>query len=345
MNIVVLAGGLSPERDVSLSSGALIASALSRRGHAVKIVDLYEGIDDIPQDPSVLFERGKSYSSPVGESEPDLDAVRRRCGGREALIGPGVLELCAAADVVFLGLHGSIGENGQLQATLDCAGIKKYTGTGYTGALLSMDKDLSKQLLSRAGVPTAGWIYFEVGKNTREDIIEKVGLPCVVKPTSCGSSVGVTLVHCVEELDAALAAAQKYESKLVVERMIKGRELTVGVLDGQALPPVEIIPKAGFYDYKNKYQSGMTTEICPAPLTDDETARVQELALTTFRALRMEQYGRIDFIYGEDGVFYCLEANALPGMTPTSLLPQEAATVGIKYDELCEKLAQMAKNK
>ena len=117
------------------------------------------------------------------------------------------------------------------------------------------------------------------------------------------------------------------------------------MIDGKALPPVEIIPKTGFYDYKNKYQSGMTTEICPAPLTEDETKKVQELAVATFHALRMEQYGRVDFIYGEDGIFYCLEANALPGMTPTSLLPQEAAAVGIGYDELCCMLAEMAKNK
>lgn len=345
MNIVVLAGGLSPERDVSLSSGALIASALSRRGHAVKIIDVYEGICDLPDDITAVFERGKSYSSPVGEAEPDLDAVRRRNGNRDALVGPGVLEVCAAADVVFLGLHGAIGENGQLQATLDCAGIKHYTGTGYAGALLSMDKDLTKQLISRAGVPTADWIYFDTATGKKSDITENVGLPCVVKPTSCGSSVGVTIVRSADELDAALAAAEKYESKLVVEKMIKGRELTVGVLDGKVLPPVEIIPKAGFYDYKNKYQSGMTTELCPAPLTDDETRKVQELAVRTFRALRMEQYGRVDFIYGEDGVFYCLEANALPGMTPTSLLPQEAAAVGIGYDELCDMLADMAKNK
>ena len=209
MNIAVLAGGLSPERDVSLSSGALIASALSRRGHAVRIVDIYEGLEHIPDDPTVLFERGKSYSSPVSDTAPDLDEIRRRFGGRKALIGPGVLELCAAADVVFLGLHGAIGENGQLQATLDCAGIRHYTGTGYTGALLSMDKDLSKRLMSRAGVPTAEWIYFDTEKGSSQEIISKIGLPCVVKPTSCGSSVGVTLVYNSDELDSAIAAAQK----------------------------------------------------------------------------------------------------------------------------------------
>lgn len=345
MNIVVLAGGLSPERDVSLTSGSLIASALSRCGHGVKLIDVYEGIEELPDDIVAAFEYGKSYTAHVGEKEPDLDAIIARNGGRTSLIGPGVLEFCAAADVVFLGLHGGIGENGQLQAALDCAGIRHYTGTGYIGALLSMDKDLTKQLLTRADVPNAEWVYFGKGEATEERIMTSVGLPCVVKPTSCGSSVGVTLVHDAAELRAALTAAEKYDSDVIAERFIKGRELTVGVLDGVALPPVEIIPKAGFYDYKNKYQSGMTTEICPAPLSDSETQTLGELAVRASRALRMEQYGRIDFIYGEDGVFYCLEANALPGMTPTSLLPQEAAAVGIGYDELCCKLAEMAKNK
>ncbi len=345
MNIVVLAGGLSPERDVSLTSGSLIASALSRRGHGVKFIDVYEGVAELPNNLKTAFEYGKVYTAHVSEKEPDLDVVISRNGGRTSMIGPGVMELCAAADVVFLGLHGGIGENGQLQAALDCAGIRHYTGTGYIGALLSMDKDLTKQLLTRAGVPNAEWIYFGKGEATADAVMNSVGLPCVVKPTSCGSSVGVTLVHDAAELKTALTAAEKYGSDVIVERFVKGREFTVGVLDGKALPPVEIIPKAGFYDYKNKYQSGMTTEICPAPLSDNETQKLGELAVRAFAALRMEQYGRIDFIYGEDGVFYCLEANALPGMTPTSLLPQEAAAIGIGYDELCCKLAEMAKNK
>jgi D-alanine-D-alanine ligase len=127
--------------------------------------------------------------------------------------------------------------------------------------------------------------------------------------------------------------------------MIKGREFTIAILDGKALPPVEIIPKCGFYDYKNKYQSGLTEEICPAHLTEDENKRLAEAALAAFSALRMEMYGRADFILGSDGEFYCLEVNALPGMTPTSLLPQEAAAVGIGYDALCELLVKLAYKK
>ena len=340
MKITVLAGGLSPERDVSLSSGALIATSLSRSGHEVLLVDLYRGLDAPPE-----FQKGKEYRYRVDTLEPNLSELKRECHGREVPIGPRVIDACRAADVVFLALHGAVGENGQLQATLDCNGIKAYTGTGYIGALLSMDKDISKRLMSEAGVKNAEWIYFDTCGDSTAQITEKIGFPCIIKPSSCGSSVGVTRVFSEDELEAAIAAAAKYERFLIVEKFIEGRELTVGVLDGRALPPVEIIPKSGFYDYKNKYQSGMTLELCPAPLTDEETARLGELALRAFSALRMEMYGRADFILGKDGEFYCLEVNALPGMTPTSLLPQEAAAVGIGYDELCELLVELAYKK
>ncbi|MCQ2354032.1 MAG: D-alanine--D-alanine ligase [Clostridia bacterium] len=342
MNIVVLAGGLSPERDVSLTSGSLIANALIRRGHNVALVDVYCGLDNIPADIKSLFRNDKVYSYHVEKAEPDLDAVKASCGGREALIGPGVIELCTAADVVFVGLHGAMGENGQLQATLDNLGIRHYTGTGYIGALLSMDKDISKRLMTEAGVPNAEWVYFDTEKDDPSVICEKIGFPCVIKPSSCGSSVGVSRVFTNEELKTALSAAKKYERFIIAEKMISGRELTCAVLDGVALPPVEIIPKSGWYDYANKYQSGATTEICPAPLTEEQTRRIGEVALNAFHALRMEMYGRADFILGDDGEFYCLEVNALPGMTPTSLLPQEAAAVGIGYDELCDKLVHLA---
>ena len=345
MNIVVLAGGLSPERDVSLTSSSLIANALMRRGHNVALVDVYRGLDRVPEDISSLFVTGVEYSYRVETSEPDLDALKASCGGQEALIGPGVTELCRAADVVFVGLHGGMGENGQLQATLDNMGIKHYTGTGYIGALLSMDKDIAKRLMNAAGVPTPEGVYFDTERDSADLIEKKVGFPCVIKPASCGSSVGVSKVYDRAGLDAALAAAKKYERHVLAEKMISGRELTCAVLDGKALPPVEIIPKSGWYDYANKYQSGATTEICPAPLTAAETARVGELAIKAFNALRMEMYGRADFILSDSGEIYCLEVNALPGMTPTSLLPQEAAAVGIGYDDLCELLVDLAYKK
>lgn len=345
MKIAVLAGGLSPERDVSLTSGSLIATSLSSSGHSVALVDLYLGIREMPADIDSLFIKNGKYSYRVESAEPELDALIAANGGRTAPIGEGVIDICRAADVVFLALHGSIGENGQLQATLDCHGIKCYTGTGYIGALLSMDKDISKRLMSEAGVKTPRWAYIDTSDPNASGIAESIGMPCVIKPASCGSSVGVSIINGREGLNEAIAAGARYERFLIAEQMIKGREFTVAILNGRTLPPVEIIPKCGFYDYKNKYQSGLTDEICPAELTEEQNLRLSAAALNAFSALRMEMYGRADFILGEDGEFYCLEVNALPGMTPTSLLPREAAAVGIGYDELCELLVKLAYEK
>lgn len=344
MNIVVLAGGLSPERDVSLTSGSLITAALKRKGHKVLLLDVYLGIKEVPSDPYLLFTDKTTEKFSVSHEIPDLDALKRESGNGERLIGDNVLTLCAIADAVFLALHGAMGENGQLQATLDNFGIKNYSGSGYIGSLLAMDKNISKQLLVGAGINTPKWVY--CGANvTAEHIERSVGLPCVIKPCSCGSSVGISIVNTREELDKALAFATKYEDKLVIEEKIEGREFTMGILDGVTLPPVEIIPKDGFYDYKNKYQAGATTEICPADITENELKLMSITTKVVFEALQLSGYARIDYILDGDGKLFCLEANTLPGMTPTSLLPQEAAAVGIGYDELCDKIAHLAYNK
>ena len=235
-----------------------------------------------------------------------------------------------------------MGENGQLQATLDVHGIR-YTGSGYLGSALAMDKDIAKTLLEHAGIRTPRGVRVATGKlPALSEIIRQVGLPCVVKPCSCGSSVGVCMADTEEELATAIAAAGAYESHIMIEHRIFGRELTCAYLDGKALPPVEIIPKSGFYDYKNKYQANATTELCPAPLNDAELKAVQCATERGFAALRLSTYARFDYILDRDGLLWCLEANTLPGMTPTSLLPQEAAAAGIGYDELCERLAYSA---
>lgn len=336
MKITVLAGGLSPERDVSLTSGSLIANALRKKGHRVLLLDVYEGIRELPLDPDTLFQSDVTDTYHVSEAVPDLDALRARCGNGDALIGPNVLRLCAMADKVFIALHGSMGENGQLQATLDSHGIS-YTGSGYVGSLLAMDKDLAKRLFRDAGVPTPDWMYFDMQNDSREDLDRRIGLPCVVKPCDCGSSVGVSIVETKQELDAALAEAARWGNRVLVEKKITGRELTVGILHGKTLPPVEIIPDHGFYDYQNKYQ-GTTREICPAEIPDAVAERAAALTRLGFDALRLGDYARFDFILDENGGLWCLEANSLPGMTPTSLLPQAAAAVGISYEELCEKI-------
>ena len=342
MKITVLAGGLSHEREVSLSSGSLIGGALIRKGHEVCLVDLYTGraIDGSP--PAFTHEPIEPYR--VSRAVPDLEALKAATGNGDRRIGAGVMELCREADAVFIALHGDVGENGQLQALLDMEGIP-YTGSGYAGSLLAMDKDLTKQILTRAGVVNAPWVYCDLsrGVEAEADRIEaELGYPVVIKPCSGGSSVGVSMPEDRAELVTALEAASRYEATVMAERRIVGREMTVSVLGGEVLPAVEIIPLTGFYDYENKYQAGQTTELCPAPLTEAQILALESATRRGFEALRLRGYARFDFILDENGTPWCLEANTLPGMTPTSLLPQAAAAVGIPYDDLCERMAMMA---
>ncbi len=349
MKIVVVSGGLSPERDVSLSSGSMIANALINAGHSVALIDIYFGI---PGDVEItsLFTTVPSYHYSIPEQAPDLEAVKAsRLAASplsgNSLIGPRVLDVCRAADITYIALHGAMGENGQLQATLDTFGIR-YTGSGYDGSLLAMNKDLSKQLLHYHGIHTADWRTYHTGEMSIENIItdaeNAIGFPCVVKPCSCGSSIGVSIVENACALRKALLEAQTYENSFLIEKKIVGREFSIGVLGDQALPPIEIIPLQGFYDYKNKYQGGCTKEICPADITEEEDQLLRKTALEAHRVLRLRGYSRTDIILTADGLAYCLEVNTLPGMTPNSLLPQEAAAVGISYQQLCCTIAETA---
>ncbi len=343
MNIAVLAGGYSPERDVSLTSGSLIANALIDEGHNVCLADVYLGIDGTDE-LSNLFNKEKKPIYKVTHSVPDLDALKESSGNGDALIGKGIIDLCREADVVFLALHGAMGENGQLQATLDSYGIK-YTGSGYVGSLLAMDKDISKKMFVGAGVNTPEWMYISAKQADIDEIEQRIGYPCVVKPCCCGSSVGISIPENRAELENALKEAEKYEDSILIEKKISGREFTVGILDGEVLPAVEIIPTEGFYDYKNKYQAGKTVELCPAPIDDDLMSILAEQTKLAFDALRLSGYSRFDYIVDKDGKPWCLEANTLPGMTPTSLLPQMAAAVGITYGKLCCKIVDLALKK
>ncbi|MGN1048212.1 MAG: D-alanine--D-alanine ligase [Eubacteriales bacterium] len=341
MNILVLAGGLSPERDVSLSSASLISAALLKKGHRVCLVDVYEGLPEGTAPSRELFVSERSDTYKVDEKIPNLDEVIKRNGGRRELVGPGVIELCTLADVVYIGLHGAMGENGQLQALLDIYGVH-YTGSGYLGSALAMNKELAKKLMSGALVPTPDGVLCDLKKDNARDMVKAIGIPCVIKPCSCGSSVGVSIIETEAELDEALLLAEKYEDQIIIEKRIVGREMTVAILDGEVLPAVEIIPKNGYYDYKNKYQSGLTTEICPAHITAAQFEKMADYTRKAFEALRLRGFARMDYILTEDGEAYCLEANTLPGMTPTSLLPQAAAAVGISYEELCDRIVRMA---
>ena len=341
MNIVVLMGGLSPERDVSLTSGSLIANALIRRGHRVCLLDVYLGMHLSQKGMDECFVTEPYPAHSVSEQVPDLAALKAASGNGEAKIGANVIPLCKYADVVFMALHGDMGENGQLQATLDSFGIR-YTGSGYVGSLLAMDKDLAKKMLVGAGVPTPTWELVDLTRGVPEEAPAHIGYPCVVKPCSGGSSVGVSMVDNAGQFADAMQAAAKYERYVLVEKRIAGRELTVGILAGEVLPAIEIIPREGFYDYANKYQGGKTEEICPAPIEECTRVQVGELTLRAFDALRLSGYARFDWMLDEEGGLWCLEANTLPGMTPTSLLPQMAAEIGLDYDSLCERLVQLA---
>lgn len=338
MKIVVLAGGTSTERDVSLSSGSMIYRALKGRGHSAVLIDVFLGYEGEIRD---IFERDTDWAAEigsVGEENPDLTAIRamRKDGGK-SFFGPNVLKLCQEADCVFMALHGANGEDGKIQACFELMGIP-YTGTDFVSSAMAMDKGISKDIFRAYRIPTPAGIRLKKGETESE----RVPFPCIVKACCGGSSVGVCIARDEAGYAGAKEEAFRYDDEVIIEQYIEGREFSVGVMDGKALPAIEIAPKVGFYDYKNKYQAGSTVETCPAELPDEKTEELQKLAEKVFKVLRLQSYARVDFRMNENGEIFCLEANTLPGMTPTSLLPQEAAAVGIDFGELCERILACA---
>lgn len=345
MNIVVLAGGISTEREISIVSGTMVCRALRERGHRAVLLDVYCGDARLREqdflDPDALF--------PVDYSAEEAAAYMRSFDGqiaemkqtRAQFFGENVLRLCEAADVVFMALHGEDGEGGKVQAVFDLMGIP-YTGSGPLGSAVAMDKGLSRKLFAADGVPVAKGMVAKRGSSCLSASGNGIGLPCVVKPCCGGSSVGVAIARTEEEYERALEDAFGYEEEVIVEQYISGREFSVGVVEGRACPVIEIAPIEGFYDYTNKYKAGSAVETCPALLSEEETKEIKRCAEAAYRALKLECYARIDFMRGEDGRFYCLEANTLPGMTPTSLLPQEAAAEGLDFGALCEHLIDVS---
>jgi D-alanine-D-alanine ligase len=343
MKIVVLAGGTSTERDVSLVTGAMIYKALMKKGHELVLLDLYLGYKG---DVKNIFDRKKDWSENFGtisENNPDINEVRKLRGDNpDCVVGPNVVEICSQADIVFLALHGQNGEDGKIQAMFDLLNIK-YTGTDYLSSALAMDKAISKELFNKYGIPSPKGI--SINRNDTKPVEKWDIFPCIAKVNCGGSSVGVYMANNREELNEALNNAFEFEDRVIIEQYIAGREFSVGVMDGKALPIIEIAPKVGFYDYKNKYQAGSTVETCPAELDKDITRAIQKCAEDVYSALRLKTYARMDFRMDNENNFYCLEANTLPGMTPTSLLPQEAAAVGISFEELCEKIVNISLEK
>lgn len=345
MNIVVLSGGLSSERDVSFKSGTMVAQALRNRGHKALVLDVFMGFRDSECDISDVFEKSQEYSvvfDTIPTAAPDIAAIKKsRADQSDSFFGPNVIRICQKADVVFMALHGGDGESGKVQAAFDLYGIK-YTGNDYISSAIAMDKQMTKEFFIRAGVPTP---YGCSLKKTDREGFSFDKYPCIVKPNCGGSSIGVTIVHDTAQMDAALDAAFEWEDEVVIEQFIEGREFSDGVIEGKALPVIEIAPKQGFYDYKNKYAAGSAVETCPADLSPEKTAEMQRYAEMAFKALGLTSYARMDFMMAQDGSLYCLEANTLPGMTPTSLLPQEAAAVGVGYEELCQQLIEVSLKK
>lgn len=352
MKIVVLAGGISTERDVSLSSGTMIYRALKERGHRVVLLDVYlgyEGEDAAQKEelqkgcPERLFELEKDWAKDMGtitEKNPDIEQIKAmRPDGEKNFFGPNVISICQCADAVFLALHGENGENGKVQACFDLMGIT-YTGADYLSSAISMNKGISKELFAYYGIPTPQG--FRLKRGEQGEIPDEKFFPCIVKACCGGSSVGVAIASGREDYEGALKEAFTYDDEVIVEQYIKGREFSVGVMDGKALPVIEMAPLTGFYDYKNKYQPGATVETCPADLPADQAAELQECAEKVFLALRLQNYARMDFRMNEAGEIFCLEANTLPGMTPVSLLPQEAAAAGMDFGDLCEKILHSA---
>lgn len=292
LNITVMLGGPSAEREVSLRSGAAVAAALRSLGHKVSEVDPQDGEFDLPKE----------------------------------------------TDVVFLVLHGTYGEDGTVQRRLDELGAV-YTGCDAEASRIAFDKVLTKKLCLQAAVPTAKFVVF---KSAGVPWPQGWQPPLVVKPVRQGSSVGLQFVERVEDWQTALAEAMKFDSEVLVEEKIVGRETTVGILGGGALPVVEVRPRVGSYDYRNKYTAGCTEYFCPAPFDATTTKRIQDAALGAFKAVGGRDYARVDVMVRATGEPVVLEVNTLPGMTETSLLPKAAAATGLSYAQLCQRMVDLA---
>lgn len=329
MKVAVLFGGTSAERDVSIASGAQVVQALREIGHEVVAVDTTTGVLG-PEEEERFLATGVA---PIPPGEEELDLLKT--GDPTALTRAPELE---NVDLFFLALHGGTGEGGALQALLELVGIP-YTGSGPMASAIAMDKDISKRLFRDAAVPTPGWIMAPASVDAVE---EELGFPVVVKPSKQGSSVGLTVVRQRDEFDPAIELAFRYDDEVMIEQFIPGREVTVPVLGGEALPVGEIIPKKEIFDYECKYQPGMADEIFPADLSEEQARIVQQLAIAAHDALKLSVYSRIDFRLDDRGGFWCLEANTLPGMTVNSLFPKSARAAGISFPEVCDRICRLS---
>jgi D-alanine-D-alanine ligase len=325
--VALLVGGTSPERAVSKMSGKGILQALRTLQYPTIVIDPAYGLHQPKEEEQFFLEKDFTDLS----NRNYIDAINST--------------LFDGVEVVFFAMHGKWAEDGTIQSLLELRGLK-YTGSKVLASALAMDKDMSKVIFRQAGVQTADWFTvkersFELVLIT-DEIKQKIGFPCIIKPNDQGSTVGLKIVQDESEVEEGIVIAQKYSSKALIEKYIPGRELTVAILLNEALPVLEIVPKSGFYDYKHKYTSGMSEYIVPANIPDEVARKAQQQALTAFQALGCEGYARVDFRMNNQNELYCLEVNTLPGMTATSLVPKAAKAVGISFENLIERIIQQA---
>ncbi len=329
MRVAVLMGGRSAEREVSLDSGVQVSRALREAGHEVTAVDTAAGPLSEEEESRI---RGQGVGLEPPPAPPDGSA-----GGEPELLEAAASPAVREADVVFPILHGGAGEDGRLQAALELAGVR-YAGSGPLGCALAMDKEVSKRLFRDAGVPTADWRMAPV----TADEAAGLGWPLIVKPVSGGSTVGLSLVEDEGELAGAVGTARRFDDEVMLEAFVPGREITVAIVDGEALPVGEIVPEHELFDYECKYQPGLAEEIFPADLPPEIADRARELAHRVHGLLKLRGFSRVDFILDEAGVPYCLEANALPGLSSNSLVPKAAAAAGVAFPDLCDRIVRAA---
>jgi D-alanine-D-alanine ligase len=342
MKIVVLLGGNTSEREVSLRTGAGVARALETLGHEVALLDT--GTGRFLKDADHAMKLGTGGPAPLHSGQ----ALATTTSGEGLDVY--VRSIPSAADLVFIALHGGAGENGTLQALLDLAGIP-YTGSGVLSSALAMDKVMSKRIFKVEGIPTPEWVERWAPEEptapwnpelTAAELDSLGGYPVIVKPNEEGSSVGITMARNAAELRAGLEEARRYGRCVLVERFVEGRELTVGVIDQRALPVVEITPHEGWYDYEHKYTSGASVYEVPAKLPPEMSERLFALSLRACRALRTKGVARVDFRLGADGVPQCLEVNTVPGLTELSLVPKAAGAAGMTYPDLIRAIVESA---
>lgn len=341
LTVLVLAGGDSAERDVSLDSARGMAKAAADAGHRVLVADPARPDIKPSEDPMPVF-----GNAAIGETPPDVidDVFGARRGFIKTLADFGSY----GVHMVLNGLHGGAGEDGTVQAVLEFLGVP-YTGSGAAASALAMDKYRSKHLVQSMGVPVANSVFLH--RSARDDgsleqsVCDRLSLPVVVKPNSQGSSVGLTVVASERDLAEAADKAFGLDDYIIVEEYITGQEITAAMLDGEDLPLLEVRPQSGVYDYFHKYQHGATEYVVPAPLEARVADAVAESARRAFDTLGCRVYGRVDFRLGEDGRHYFLEVNTLPGMTSTSLVPKAAQHIGIGYTELVDRILRLSQSR